>query len=90
MRYINNPRLQWLMLLLPILLISSFVVLAQPAIRFSPISQQHEMSQTSANTLWQDKQGFMWIDTQDGLNRYDGYGFKKVVTNTFDYTKIKV
>jgi ligand-binding sensor domain-containing protein/serine phosphatase RsbU (regulator of sigma subunit) len=34
------------------------------------------LSQTRANTVYQDKLGFLWIGTQDGLNRYDGYSFK--------------
>ncbi len=34
------------------------------------------MSQNSVRCILQDKQGFMWFGTYDGLNRYDGYEFK--------------
>ncbi|MEO8399213.1 MAG: two-component regulator propeller domain-containing protein [Ignavibacteriaceae bacterium] len=34
------------------------------------------LSQNSVNCIMQDKNGFMWFGTQDGLNRYDGYNFK--------------
>lgn len=33
------------------------------------------MSQTSVQCLMQDSKGFLWIGTQDGLNKYDGYSF---------------
>ena len=34
------------------------------------------LSNNSVTTIYQDKDGFMWFGTYDGLNRYDGYTFK--------------
>ncbi|HEX5149793.1 MAG TPA: two-component regulator propeller domain-containing protein [Parafilimonas sp.] len=34
------------------------------------------LSDNDVNCFLQDRQGFMWIGTNDGLNRYDGYNFK--------------
>ena len=34
------------------------------------------MSQNTVMAILQDKQGFMWFGTWDGLNRYDGYNFE--------------
>ncbi|MFZ4401323.1 MAG: ligand-binding sensor domain-containing protein [Bacteroidales bacterium] len=33
------------------------------------------LSQNSVQTILQDKSGYMWFGTWDGLNRFDGYGF---------------
>lgn len=42
---------------------------------FEHISVAQGLSQGSVNCILQDLQGFMWFGTEDGLNRYDGYGF---------------
>lgn len=34
------------------------------------------LSQSVVIAMLQDRQGFIWIATQDGLNRFDGYNFK--------------
>lgn len=44
-------------------------------ITFENIGLEHGLSQLSVNCIMKDKKGFMWFGTEDGLNRYDGYGF---------------
>ncbi|HEV8539301.1 MAG TPA: two-component regulator propeller domain-containing protein [Bacteroidota bacterium] len=43
--------------------------------RFETISVDQGLSQTSVWSILQDRDGFIWIGTADGLNRYDGYTF---------------
>jgi ligand-binding sensor domain-containing protein len=50
------------------------ILLAQPTnLKFSHITLEQGLSQSTVNAIVQDAQGFMWFGTQDGLNRYDGY-----------------
>jgi len=41
------------------------------------ISIAQGLSQANVRCLLQDSNGFLWLGTQDGLNRYDGYEFIK-------------
>lgn len=47
----------------------------QENIVFDHITAEDGLSQSDINCIYQDKQGFMWFGTHDGLNKYDGYGF---------------
>ena len=42
-------------------------------IRFRSVSIREGLSSSTARALAQDERGFVWLGTQDGLNRFDGY-----------------
>jgi ligand-binding sensor domain-containing protein/signal transduction histidine kinase len=48
---------------------------AQP-FPFQQLTTEVGLSHNVSRKIIQDKQGFIWIATQDGLNRYDGYTFR--------------
>jgi signal transduction histidine kinase/ligand-binding sensor domain-containing protein/CheY-like chemotaxis protein len=43
---------------------------------FQRLSIGQGLSQSSVFCILQDRKGFMWFGTEDGLNKYDGYEFK--------------
>ncbi len=52
------------------------------------ISSQDGLSQVSIMALAKDKDGFIWIGTMDGLNRYDGTHIKKYYNHPKDSTSL--
>ena len=44
-------------------------------LRFETLALEQGLSQSSVRSIHQDRRGFMWFGTEDGLNRYDGYTF---------------
>lgn len=40
--------------------------------KFRHISSEQGLSNSTINCIFQDSRGFMWLGTNDGLNRYDG------------------
>lgn len=51
---------------------------------FTHISTEKGLSQSEVRCLLQDRNGFLWIGTQDGLNRFDGYNFVVYKNDPFD------
>lgn len=67
-------KLKWVFILL--LGFSQWGQAQNPSLKFKHISVKEGLSQATINGLTQDKYGFIWVGTQDGLNRFDGYEFK--------------
>ena len=59
-----------------LLLLTAINVILPQQIRFNHLTVGDGLSNNIVNTVIQDQAGFMWFGTEDGLNRYDGYGFK--------------
>src|SRR5512142_308349 len=55
-----------------ILLAAATAGAQQTSIRFERVTG---LSQSAVNCIYQDRHGFMWFGTEDGLNRFDGYSF---------------
>src|SRR5687767_10641596 len=48
---------------------------AATASRFTRLSVEHGLSQSTVQAILQDHVGFVWLGTEEGLNRFDGYSF---------------
>src|SRR5680860_643569 len=59
----------------------------QSQISFRQLSVKEGLSQNSAISITQDSIGYLWIATQDGLNKYDGRKFSIYPYTFLDITK---
>ena len=58
-----------------ILISSSFISAQNIKPTFTHLTIKDGLSQSTVEAILQDKTGFMWFATNDGLNKYDGYDF---------------
>jgi signal transduction histidine kinase/ligand-binding sensor domain-containing protein/DNA-binding response OmpR family regulator len=60
-----------------VLLLASWCLAADiQKLQFDRIGIEEGLSQGSVITLMFDDQGWLWVGTEDGVNRYDGYNFR--------------
>ena len=58
-------------LLFTVVICNCFILQGQ--LQLNQISQVKGLSQNTINSIIQDKDGFLWIATYNGINKYDGY-----------------
>ncbi len=73
----NDNDIMRLIFTIIITVIHLTLVLPQTSdLKFEQISLEQGLSQSTVMAIVQDNQGFIWMGTQAGLNRYDGYSIK--------------
>jgi len=60
----------------------------QSTFKLDALTLNEGLSQGYVNCLLQDREGFIWMGTINGLNRYDGRQFKVFTPKPFDTTSI--
>ncbi len=58
--------------------------------KFEHITEKQNLSHNTVEGIIQDKEGFIWFSTIDGLNQFDGYACKVYRHNDGDSTSISV
>lgn len=51
--------------------------------------ESENLSQKEVRSLIKDSYGYIWVGTQDGLNRFDGYNYTKFSRDPFDTTSLQ-
>lgn len=71
-----------------ILLSFNTLLYSQRVLEFNALTIEDGFSSSKANAIIQDRKGFIWIGTWNGLNRYDGYECEVFKPNFHDTTTI--
>ena len=58
-----------------VLLIAVFTTIAQPLCQIEHFTVNNGLAQGVVTTILQDKKGFIWFSTWNGLDKFDGYTF---------------
>jgi two-component system sensor histidine kinase ChiS len=72
------------------LFFQSFADCQVPHLHFEHLTIDQGLSDNGVFGILQDVRGFMWFGTQDGLNKYDGYGFTVYKNDPLDSTSIGI
>ena len=81
--------ISFLFLIIPFIQgISQSEIQKDPYLKFDHITTKNGLSHNSVLDIYQDLQGYLWIATVEGLNRYDGYHMTNYFSNTEDSTSL--
>ena len=75
-------------ILVCMILVSSVNLLSGQLLEFSHYRVSDGLSQSEILCIFQDSEGYMWFGTQNGLNKFDGYSFKRFLNDPADTSTI--
>lgn len=78
----------WCCYLFCIFFYQAYSQTAVEKVKFSRLDPAATLSNSRVTCVLQDSDGFLWVGTEDGLNRFDGYEFKIYRNNPSDSTSL--
>uniref|UniRef100_UPI003F695ED5 ligand-binding sensor domain-containing protein n=1 Tax=Sediminibacterium sp. TaxID=1917865 RepID=UPI003F695ED5 len=60
-----------------LLVYTCFVLMGSGQPGFLSFTVKNGLSQNAVTAIFRDSKGYVWLGTQDGLNRFDGIGFTR-------------
>jgi signal transduction histidine kinase/ligand-binding sensor domain-containing protein/DNA-binding response OmpR family regulator len=79
---------QWRYKLIIVIVLYCCVPALSQELEFQHFSTRHGLSQSNVWDILQDRFGFIWIGTEDGLNVYDGYTFTAYRNDPLDSSSL--
>ncbi len=78
----------WFFMLIGLLIYPQMLDAQFKNLRFKHITVDDGLSHSWVHSILQDKYGFIWFGTDDGLDRFDGYSFREYKHNFRDTNSI--
>ncbi|HEU4860921.1 MAG TPA: two-component regulator propeller domain-containing protein, partial [Chitinophagaceae bacterium] len=74
----------WMLIVFYVFISDKNIDAQNGTLRFERLGLEEGLSNNNINAILQDRKGFIWIGTMDGLNKYDGYSFTKYKFDPLD------
>ncbi|WP_175402772.1 two-component regulator propeller domain-containing protein [Mangrovivirga cuniculi] len=65
-------------------------MISQTDIRFENMGMERGLSNMNTSCIIQDSLGYIWVGTDDGLNKFDGYEFTTFTYGSNDKEKLNI